>query len=266
MDFGTVILRWVALVGVLWLGAGCFGTSSGSRGVPLSAAMSASARGDRERVADRSRSSEYYEDDEPAAFMLLPPSRPHESSSLSEPFDDLDVLVISGGMERVFPMGGDIRAITRFELVPIAFQGEQAYGGVYCGWGEVRLDDGSLPDQALSGAWVLDAGLIGRIYLNAPKVFLSPYLTGGIFGQILYWDYRTPVKIGGETIDSDSVNGGGGFVGMGLAVARRHHLGVFAEARFGFALFNDSTSEGFANDVFEGYGFVSFRAGVSLGF
>ena len=49
-------------------------------------------------------------------------------------------------------------------------------------------------------------------------------------------------------------------------MARKEHLGIYAAARLGLSLYDEATMQGFYNDVFEGYGYFSIRAGVSFKF
>ncbi len=51
---------------------------------------------------------------------------------------------------------------------------------------------------------------------------------------------------------------------VGLSVARKEHLGIFCEARLGFNLYDDATMQGFYNDMFSDYVYVSLRAGVCI--
>lgn len=189
-----------------------------------------------------------------------------ETPGLSLDEVSLRGFVMSAAVEEVFPIGHDIRSITRLEIVPLGGQDEENYFGLYLGGGKVEFESGSLVDLATTDAWMYDIGLIGRHYFTPPKTFISPYFTGGVYGQILHWDYRTPLNYNGEIIHSDNVCGGGGFVGFGLVMARKELFSAFCEARLGATLFDDATMQGFYNDLFSSYGYVSVRAGVSIGF
>lgn len=246
---------------------GCFGGNSATRGVPLSEAMSASASGRPANLArNRSDPEPSHSPNAELSFAVAATGAEESSSDSFDNFDSEDSFVMSFAIEQVFPIANDIRSISRLELIPLSFQNEATYAGLYVGWGDVEFQSGSFPDQAVSGTRMADLGLIGRHYFTPPKTFVSPYLTGGIYGQILMWDYRSPLNYNGEIIQSDSILGGGGFVGLGLAVARKEILGVFCEARFGVHLYDDATMQGFYNDLMEAYAYVSLRGGVCLKF
>lgn len=241
---------------------------SPTRGVPLSSAMAASASGNSGNLPSGRAHSEPVHAD---TYALTVAGETHAEASDETPGLDLDRdslrgFVMSAAVEEVFPIAHDIRSITRLEIVPLGGQDEENYFGLYLGGGEVEFESGSLVDLATTDAWLYDIGVIGRHYFTPPKTFFSPYVTGGIYGQILHWDYRTPLNYNGEIIHSDNVCGGGGFVGFGLVMARKELFSAFCEARLGATFFDDATMQGFYNDLFSSYAYVSVRAGVSIGF
>jgi len=249
---------------------GCFGGSSTTRGVPLSEAMAASASGSSANLADKSTHHDSGRTDTYAIDLSGEVKTPetHDSPDLSLDRDSLSLrgFVISAAVEEVFPIGNDIRSITRLEVVPLGGQEEDYYFGLYLGGGDVEFESGSLVDRAITDARMYDIGLVGRHYFTPPKTFLSPYVAGGIYGQILHWNYRTPLNYDGDIIHSDDILGGGGYIGFGLAMARKEILSVFCEARLGATFYDDATMQGFYNDMFRDYAYVSLRAGVSIGF
>ncbi len=267
MHFGRIQLWFGGLfcVTASLLFTGCFGGHSATRGVPLSEAMAASASGNSANIAtDESiRQASYYARDSRHSLTLVGEAEV-AAEDRAAPIEEEYLLGFAA--EEVLPLGSDIRSISRLELIPLAFQDEENYAAFYIGGGDVEFKSGSFLDQAITDSWMLDVGFLGRHYFTPPKTFLSPYFTGGIFGQILFWDYRVPVNVGGDIIHSDSVTGGGGFVGLGLAVARKEHLGIFVEARLGLSSYDEATMRGFYNDVFDAYGFASLRAGVNFRF
>ena len=180
--------------------------------------------------------------------------------------DFLKAFIFSGGVEQILPIAGDIDHITRFELVPIGFEDGNSVLGFSLGWGQMQFKSGSFADSVMTDGWLLDIGMVGRHYLTEPKTFLSPYVSGGIYGQILLWDYRTPVIANGDVLHSDAMFGGGAFFGLGLAIARKEHFGLYAEARLGLTLYDDATVQSYYNDLLEGFVYVSLRVGVSLRF
>jgi hypothetical protein len=296
------IVSLFSAAGLLGL-TGCFSNRhSSSHGIALSDAMAASASGNSSGLSHAAPAPTHSPDesflqsligglvaDETTPAEVQPVSEPlpegtstlvltggvagsatltngaTDSAHFSEP-DSGEGYVVSFAIEELLPIANDIRHITRFEIVPVALQDEESYVGVFIGGGDVQFRSSSFPEAAITDTWFLDVGIMGRHYFTPPKTFFSPYFTGGIFGQVMFWDYRTPLNVNGEIVQTDSLYGGGGFVGFGVAIARKETLGIFVETRLGFSLYDDASMRGFYNDVLEGYGYVSFRAGVSVKF
>ncbi|MGC3961256.1 MAG: hypothetical protein QM813_26015 [Verrucomicrobiota bacterium] len=244
---------------------GCFGGHTATRGVPLSEAMAAAVAG------DTSERTHVPADHDSGASIgdTQPPIITTEAAPETLPRRRIEpdyFTVVSFSIEEVLPIANDIRNMTRLELMPVGIQDAENFAGLVFGGGNVEFNSGSLPGRALSDTFLLDIGLVGRHYFTPPKTFVSPYFTGGVYAQALCWDYRTPLNYNGDIIHSDFILGGGGFIGFGLSVARKEYVGIFCEARLGMTLYDDATMQGFYNDMFEGYAYVSMRAGVSIQF
>jgi hypothetical protein len=173
--------------------------------------------------------------------------------------------LVTAAAEQIIGLGNDVRSISRVEI-EFGIQNEENYAGLFLGGGDVEFRSGSFPDRAITDTWMLDIGVGGRHYFTPPKTFLSPYMSGAIFGRITCWDYRTPLNYHGEIIESDDILSGGAFVGLGVTAGRKERLSAFAEARLGFELYDDATMQGFYNDVMGNYVFISLRAGLSIWF
>jgi hypothetical protein len=130
----------------------------------------------------------------------------------------------------------------------------------------VDLKSGSLPDLAINNTWMLEAGFAYRRYLTPPHAFISPYVTASVACQLLSWDYRNPVYVNSDTVQSDSLEGVGGYAGFGVSLKRNSHLSFFGEAGFGGTLFVGETAQGFNNDVFKNFGYFSMKAGLCVKF
>lgn len=165
----------------------------------------------------------------------------------------------------ITPFSGEIERITLFTS-SIGVEADRDYLGLFFGGGLVDLKQGSLPDRAVKNPWWLEAGFVYRRYFSDPHTFISPYLTADVAFSVLHWDYRNPVIVEAETVRSDHLFGYGGYAGFGLAAQRKSHLGFFAEVGVGMTFFECETEEGFYNDVFDNYGYLSVKGGLTLKF
>ncbi len=165
------------------------------------------------------------------------------------------------------PFNGEFQSITRFTITPLCLENDRYSVGLFLSGDIVGLKPGTLPDNAIENAWMLEAGVAGRLYLNPAHAFISPYFSANIAYQVLFWDYRNPVYTSdGDTIQSDALQGMGGYVGFGVAFYRSSHLNLFGEAGVGGTAFTDQTAQGFDNDVFHNFGYFSVKAGLCVKF
>ena len=262
---------WLLVLPVL---TGClsdYGEYNGnsSRGIPLSQAMKSSASGSHEPLHG-SGSSETYSsvDVEAQASGSTSTSGGGSGGGLSlVSYEKTDYTwQILADTASVIPFNGEIQYLNRFTLTPITMEDDYNHLGLFLSGDIVKLQPGSLPDRAVDNVWMFEAGLEYRRYLTPAHVFISPYLSVGLAGQLLSWDYRNPVYVDGGSIQSDSLAGAGGYAGFGVAFKRNSHLSFFGEADFGGTAFVSETTEGFDNDVFSNYGYFMVRAGLSLKF
>lgn len=164
------------------------------------------------------------------------------------------------------PLNGDIQALTRFTLTPIAAETEHHFVGLFVAGDIVNLKPGTLPASAVKNTWMLESGLSYRYYFTPAHTFFSPYISASAAYQLLSWDYRNPVIVNGDTIGWDNLTGLGGYAGLGIAIKRNSHLSLFGEAGFGGTVFVGETGQGFDNDVFGNFGYFTVKAGLSLKF
>ncbi len=243
-------------------------STGGSRGVSLSNAMHASASGSKEPLAGSSSSSYHYADGAPAVTAGgagFGGAAAGGSSSLDYGDGDYQFQALLDAGYQV-PFGGDIKAIEPITATPLSFEYKNNFVGLDLGGAAVKLKPGSLPDQAITDPVMLRAGFVFRHYVNGPHTFLSPYLSAGLDYQFFMWNYRNPVQAGTDTITADDLQGVTGYAGLGLAIARNKRLSVFGEADIGGTAFAPQTDQGFNNDVFDNFGYLGVKAGLSLKF
>ncbi len=264
--------------------SGCMGvdnceSTGGSRGVSLSNAMHASASGSKEPLTGTSSTSDHSVDSKPTAttggagFSGIAAGAGTSGASYSGSggsvanSDDNDYqfyALMDVGYQT--PFGGDIKTIEAITATPLSFEFNNNFMGFDLGGSAVKLKPGSLPDRAIEDPVMLRAGFVFRHYVNGPHTFLSPYLSAGMDYQAFLWNYRDPVEVGSDIIASDVLEGVTGYAGLGLAIARNKRLSVFGEADIGGTIFAPQTDQGFNNDVFDNFGYVGVKAGLSLKF
>lgn len=173
--------------------------------------------------------------------------------------------MITATAEQIVPFENYIRGITRV-AVEAGGGDEYNYLGLSVGIGSVAFRDRSLPDLAVDNSTTLDLGVNYRRYFTPAHTFLRPYAAAGVYAQMLSWEYRNAINIGGDIIERDAVGGGGIYGGAGLLMNVSQHFQLFGEARVGETMLDGGTSEGLRNNVLDNYGYYSFKAGVSVRF
>lgn len=262
-----------ALLALPLLLTGCVGIEthhhlqSSSRGVGLSDAMQASASGNSAPIAGNSAGGNHSLHFHPSDDSGYVAASVGGGAALarSDSADSPEGIAVELSAEQIVPFENYIRSISRV-AVQLGGENEFNYLGISFGLGTVAFRDHSLPDLAVSEAWIADLGVNYRRYLTAPHTFLRPYAATGFYAQGMHWRYRTAVNVGGDIIKSDGIGGGGGYVGGGLTLKAVDVLNFFAEARIGETIFASETSEGFRNNVLDNFGYYSFTVGASLKF
>lgn len=233
-----------------------------SRGVKLSDAMNASAKGDQR---DLGGNSSYKPTPDANATVTSDTADGADFAGAS--YDNADYFwQVPVDVSYSIPFNGEIQGITHFTLTPVCLEDERNFLGLYVGGAIVDLKTGSLPASAVDETRMFETGLTYRRYLNSARTAFSPYIAASAGYVWLGWDYRNAVVAGGDTIRSDSLNGGEGSVALGISTRRDSRVSAFGELGLGGTVFSDTTSQGFDNDVFHNFGFVSFKVGVSLKF
>lgn len=241
---------------------GCFTTGDReSRGVKLSEAMDSAAKGDSRDLGGSSPDDDSSDDHGGGGSVT------GMGGWVGATYDDRDF-----GWQMPFdvtysiPFSSDFRSMTHYRLTPIAFEDEYNFFGLYIGGGTVELAPNSLPELGTKDQWLLEAGLTYRRYLNSPRQGVSPYFAANLGFQCLGWEYRNPIVAGNDTITRDYLGGMNGSAGFGISTMRDRPLSFFAEVDVGGGGFDSTTGEGFSNDVFDAYGFFSFKVGLTLKF
>ena len=262
---GILLSLPVMLTGCLLDDEGGYTTVSHSNGVSLSSAMHASASGSTESLHSSGSSSShtYYNPGSDSTAAVA--SGAGAASASAGSVGDFN-LTIPLDVSYVVPFGGEFRSITRFTLTPISLEEDQATFGVYVGGDIVDLKPGSLPASAINKTRMYEVGLAGKYFLNQPHAFISPYISGSLGVQYLFWHYRNPVFIDGNEVNSDDLPAFNVYAGFGLAFQRNSHLYFFTEAGLGGTVFDAQTGQGFDNDVFHNFGYFSLKAGLCIKF
>jgi len=139
---------------------------------------------------------------------------------------------------------------------------DAAFGG-----GVIQLKRGSTADAQAHQPFFLELGIAWTHYFAAREAPIKPYIAAGASLLWMSWEYRRPVdsKNFGH-ITRDYLEGADGYAGLGLSLRLRKHLNCFAEVDAGGVGFLSTTHSGEHNHLFENFGYVGFRGGVSLTF
>jgi hypothetical protein len=174
--------------------------------------------------------------------------------------------MMSAEIRHAATFGGDIKRLTHITLTPLAIEEEEFSLGLFVGAANVEYDSGSGPDLLTDDPWMLEAGLAARAYFNKSRNGLSPYLGFSLAYQLLVWDYRTPVIVNGNTYDNNALSGVEGTVSVGITTLRDNYVAVFGEVGVGGTVFICNTWQGFRNDLFNDFGFMFVKAGITFKF
>ena len=260
-------LRMGAVCAAMLMLTGCLSdTYQSSRGVSLSQAMQSSASGGKEPLHG-TESTETYSSIGADSAVSGPASAGSGGDAMLVSYNNNEYnWQALADVAYSVPFSGDIQSLTRFTITPASVEDERNYFGVFLSGDIVNLRSGSLPNLAINNTSMLEAGLAYRRYLTPAHTFISPYVTASVASQLLAWDYRNPINVNGDPIQSDSLEGLGGYAGFGVAIKRNSHLSFFGEAGFGGTVLMGETTQGFNNDVFHNFGYFSVKAGLCVKF
>ncbi len=244
------------------------GSGGSSHGASLSQAMQASASGSHESLHNSGSTESYSSVEVNATASSDSPGASGPSGGFAlVSYDNRDYCwQVPIDVAYSIPFNGQIESLTRFTITPLSLETERNYLGLFFSGDIVELQPGSLPDRAIKNTWMFEMGLAYRHYFTPAHAFVSPYLTLNGAIQSLQWDYRNPVYVDGTALQSDSLNGVGGYAGFGVAFKRNSHLSFFGEAGFGGTAFYDQSNQGFHNDVFSNFGYFTIKAGLCFKF
>lgn len=264
-DKRVVVFQLAGLLVLPLLFTGCelLPDQQDSRGVKLSDAMHASATGDQHDLGGRGSQETYDSSDTSASSSASGGGIAMAAVSYEKSEFDWQMLADVSYWQ---PINSDFESISHITLTPLAIEDDHNMLGIYVGGADVQLKSGSLPAQATDRTWMLDAGLTYRYYLNHARNGLSPYATASLGFNMLSWSYRNRITAGGDSFQSDSLYGAEGMLAIGISTRRDYRLSAFAEIGIGGTAFAPVTVNGFDNDVFNDFGFILFKAGVSLKF
>jgi len=138
---------------------------------------------------------------------------------------------------------------------------------LYAGYKAARAVAGSSLDESIKDPLLfLKAGIEGRVSPFPDWLFMSPYLSAGMGGFYMGWNFRNALTAGDETITTDSVTGFLMHVGAGIYPVRldRFRLGVSIVPET--CLFGPVTNEGFDNDYFGSFNSVKVMVEIAVKF
>jgi hypothetical protein len=263
LRLGALLVASLTLTGCL-LDEGYETSTSRSSGVSLSQAMHSSASGSSEPLHGSGSTETHTFVDTDVGVST---SASSGSAAATTSHDDKSFTVqVPMDVAYAVPFNGEFRSITKFTLTPLCVENDHNSFGFFLGGDIMDLKPGGLPASAIDNTWMLEAGFSYRRYFNRAHAFISPYFSANIACQGLFWDYRNPVFIDGKEIQSDTLEGAGGYAGFGIAFNRNTHFSFFGEAGFGGTAFVDQTAQGFGNDVFHNFGYFTVKAGLCIKF
>ena len=133
--------------------------------------------------------------------------------------------------------------------------------------GVVELKRGSFADSQAHQPFFMELGILWQYHFTNPKAALQPYFAAGASLLWMSWEYRSPVDTKNYgLITRDYLEGADGYAGLGLSLRLRKHLNLFGEIDAGGVGFLPNTYFDVHNNLFENFGYVGFRGGLSLTF
>lgn len=116
----------------------------------------------------------------------------------------------------------------------------------------------------------LAAGICVRHYLTPPHTFSSAYISAGVEGSILGWDYASPVLIEEygwvREVGDDWVGSFAPFIGIGFTMINAGDLRVGTSVRGGYRVYSPYTHSGLRNDLLEDAPYAQVRLELTHSF
>jgi len=129
-----------------------------------------------------------------------------------------------------------------------------------------NLSDRGLVSTGLTNESEFAAEVFFRYKLSRAHTFMSVYPAAGLRWSILLWDYTNPVDVsdGGEVreVGSDYLKSFSAFAAIGAVFLQGERFQPEVEFQIGYKFYQDTTGEGFANDVFDDSAFFQLLVGV----
>jgi hypothetical protein len=197
------------------------------------------------------------------APVAEPPAATNFTASLP-PDGDTIRLGIGANYWRTY--GGDYTSLSELRISLEARSGEHHGFSAFVLAGALALEDGSRADRAVHMPLLLGWGVGYRYYFTRKHTFVRPYVAAEATFLWMYWDYKDDVVSSGNTCGSDSVEGAGAYLGAGVLVGSSKVLSVFGEIGAGGVTFLGTTHCDLKNDLFDSFGYVGVKAGVTFWF
>ena len=136
---------------------------------------------------------------------------------------------------------------------------------LYAGFRVNKAVAGSALDASVKDPLLfLKAGVEGRYSPLPDWPVFSPYLSAGMAGFYMGWNFRNAVYSGYDTITSDSIGGVVMHVGAGIYLLRLERFRIGIAARPELYLFGMVTGEGFDNDYFDYFDSITVIAEMAV--
>lgn len=263
MSMWRVFCLCLATLAFAMLSASCSSTPAHYRG-SLSDAMDKSRddyEGDR-TVPDAQRTPTY------------PQPEPYPAYDYGESATAASVLDgASGPAEFWIGVRGGNGYYTSRDMEPLA-DGDVLAGGetapnieldLYAGFRVNRAVSGSPLDASVKDPLLfLKAGIEGRYSPLPDWPVLSPYLSAGMGGFYMGWNFRNPLPSGDGPITSDSIGGVLMHIGAGVYIVRLERFRVGIGIRPELYLFGMVTGEGFDNDYFDYFDVITVNGELAI--
>ncbi len=263
MTMRRVFCLCMATLSFATLSVSCSSTPTRYRG-SLSDAMDKSRddyEGDR-TVPDEPRAPTY---PQPESY----PAYDYSESATAAPMPD----GASGPAEFWIGVRGGNGYYTSRDMEPLA-DGDVLAGGetapnieldLYAGFRVNRAVSSSSLDSSIKDPLLfLKAGIEGRYSPLPDWPVLSPYLSAGMGGFYMGWNFRTPLISGSDTITSDSIGGFLMHIGAGVYIVRLDRFRVGIGIRPELYLFGAVTGEGFDNDYFDYFDVITVNGELAI--
>jgi hypothetical protein len=145
------------------------------------------------------------------------------------------------------------------------FQRDRLRAELLFGLGFAGLkESGELAKSIRDNMPIASAGVQVRWFTTPQYTLLGHYLFGGLAYSYMMWDYKHSITSGSDYISSDALQGGDLFVGTGVNVVQTPAVQLGVELCGGVMAWDNTTREGFDNDIFAGFPYLKLRVVLSL--